>query len=338
MTNAFSPPNELKYECLTIKRLWAASRDTIITLHFIDIVSIMTTTTMMKKENVTSSSSFYAMAGDTFHWISIASTVAFALMAGKYMRDPTSTFFDSQWKQEGFCVTNRDIPYWNSHDMCLYVDTALALLAGLLFLAWRKDPGMESANVIFQSGIPGVLLHGFGHGALGKAIREGTMSLEEGHKLVIETTMEKSESALHFAVSLLPLIAFWYFLSRASMPQLSNVYVVLAAGLAVLRQLWTPNDFGFTYVQTVLMLEFSINQLARPKEEKDLGYCLYPAIVGLPLTLVGWMESTMCSTMVRDFLYGHLAYDAYIPIAMMTWYATIHSQVTAPSADKAKRL
>ncbi len=255
------------------------------------------------------------------------------------MRDPDSTFFDSQWKQEGFCITNRDVPFWNSHDMCLYVDTAMALLASLMFLAWRKDPGMERANVIFQSGVPGILLHGFGHGTLGKAIREGTMNIDEGRKLVIETILEKVDGPLHVAASMIPLLAFWFFLSKASMPQLPNVYIVVAAILAVLRQLWTSNDFGFTYVQTILMLQFSINQLARPKEEKDFGYLLYPVIVGLPLTMIGWMESTMCSTMVRDFLYGHLAYDAYIPIAMMTWYAIVHSQTTGTSSGiKAKTL
>lgn len=255
------------------------------------------------------------------------------------MRDPAFTFFDGQWKQEGFCITNRDVAYWNSHDLCLYVDTAMALLAAGLFLTWRKDPGMESANVIFQSGIPGVLFHGVAHGALGKAIRDGTVNLEDGHKLPIETAMEKmseSDNPLLTAAAILPLVAFWFFLSKASMPQVSNGYVALAAGLAVLRQMYTPNFFGFTYVQTILLLQFSINQLARPKNEKDFGYFLYPAIVALPLTFVGWMESTMCSTMVRDFLYGHLAYDAYIPVAMMTWYATVHHQQQRAAATGSK--
>jgi hypothetical protein len=291
----------------------------------------------MKDNKDSTSSSFYAKAGDACHAITIASTLGFALLAGTFMRDPSFTFFDAQWKQEGFCITNRDVPYWNSHDMCLYVDTAMALLSALLFLAWRKDPGMESANVIFQANIPGILLHGIAHGALSKAIREGTVNLDDGHKYPIEIAMEKNQTPLEMATALLPLVAFWFFLSKASMPQVANKYIVLASTLAVLRQLWTPNDFGFTYVQTILLLQFSINQLARPKEEKDdLGYFLYPAIVGLPLTLVGWMESTMCSTMVKDFLYGHLAYDAYLPLAVMTWYAIVHGQAAASATSDSK--
>lgn len=275
-----------------------------------------------------SSSTFYAKAGDACHAITIVSTLGFALLAGKYMRDPSSTVFDAQWTQEGFCITNRDVAYWNSHDLCLYVDTAMTIVSALLFFAWRKDPGMERANGIFQANIPGVLLHGLGHGALGKAIRDGTANLEDSHKLPIEVAMEQHETTLEIIQSILPLAAFWFFLSKASMPQVSNVSIVLAASLATVRHIYTPNDFGFTYVQTILMLQFAINQLSRPASEKDLSYFLYPAMVGLPLTLVGWMESTMCTTMVKDWLYGHLAYDAYIPLAMMAWYAVVHRTAT----------
>lgn len=281
-------------------------------------------------------SSFYSYAGDAGQVLAIASALAFAFMAGNYMPDPTSTFFDTQWKQEGFCVTNRDIPYWNSHDMCLYVDTIMAVLAGLLFLAWRNDPGMDQANVIFKANIPGVLLHGVGHAALGKAIRDGTMNLEDGRKLVIESAMAQNESTLRLGLSFLPLVSFWYALSKASMPNVSNKFTFAAALLVTYCQLWIPNDFGFTYTQTILILEFSINQLFRPKEEKDLAYFLYPVMVGVPLTMIGWMESTMCSTMVRDWFYGHLVYDAYIPLSMMAWYMVVHSHATSNNTKSSK--
>jgi hypothetical protein len=212
----------------------------------------------------------------------------------------------------------------------------MAVLAGILFVAWRKDPGMEKANLIFQTGIPGVLLHGVAHGSFGKGIRDGTLNVEEGHKLVIDNILANSESHLQVGLSLLPLVAFWYALSKASMPNVSKTYTGLAALLATLRQLWVPSDFGFTYTQTILMLQFAINQLFRPREEKDLAYFLYPVMVGLPLTLIGWMESTMCTTMVRDWLYGHLAYDAYIPMAMIAWYMIVHSQ--GQQSHKVKQL
>ena len=292
----------------------------------------------MKEGYQAPASSFYAQAGDIMHFVTLASSLGFAFMAGTYMRDPNSTFFDAQWKQEGFCVTNRDVPYWNSHDMCLYVDTIMAVVAGLLFLALRNDPGMDRANLIFLNGIPGVLLHGFGHGYFGKAIREGTMNLEEGQKLVIETALANNETTFQLALSVLPLVAFWFALSKASMPNISNKFILLGALVVSIRQLWTSNDSGFTYTQTILVLQFSINELCRPKEEKDLAYFLYPTMVGLPLTLIGWMESTMCSTLVRDWFYGHLAYDAYIPLAMMAWYMVIHSQVSTTTTPKVKQL
>merc|ERR1719215_259494 len=85
-------------------------------------------------------------------------------------------------------------------------------------------------------------------------------------------------------------------------------------------QFFFPSRFGFTYVQTVLLLLFSTNQLLLPAEEKGRSYALFGIIVSFPVSLVGWVESTQCSVFVKDYLYGHLVYDAYIPCSMLFWY------------------
>jgi hypothetical protein len=121
-----------------------------------------------------------------------------------------------------------------------------------------------------------------------------------------------------------PLTIFWMCLIKASLPNVKTATVAVVVLGAQFFQLFVPNQFGFTYVQTVLMLAFSLNQLNRPTKEKDFSYALYAALVGLPVTMVGWMESTQCSAFVMDYLYGHVVYDAYIPCSMLVWYLTCY--------------
>jgi hypothetical protein len=47
-------------------------------------------------------------------------------------------------------------------------------------------------------------------------------------------------------------------------------------------------------------------------------------IVALSLSVVGWVESTMCSSTVIQ-IGGHLIYDSYIPISMLGCYLCCYS-------------
>lgn len=274
----------------------------------------------MSKSNVKATGGmggpFHSSLGDGAHIITLLSSFVFAGMVIHYINDESDTFFDAEWKKYGFCVSKDDVPFWNSHDLCFYADTIACAVLGIVYFMNRKLPGMEQANAIMFTGIPGVLIHGFAHGGIGSAIRskdfEDPQFISE---LGYETIREKGW------VYFIPQLVFFFFLLKASMPNVSYWNVFLFALLARLVELLTPLQFGFTYVQTVLLLAFSVNQLVRPQHEKDFHYTLYPIIVSLPLTFVGWMESTQCSSFVKDYLYGHLAYDAYIPIAMLLWYS-----------------
>jgi hypothetical protein len=285
--------------------------------------------------------SFYASAGDLVHVVTMASALSFAALAGTYMKDENSTLFDPQWKEDGFCVTNAEVPFWSSHDMCLYVDTVFALGLTVLYLAWRNDPGMTAANLLMKTGIPGILLHGVGHGGISKAYRDGRIGGEESQKSAFTNAWENHEtmvdSAVAFAVNFLPLLLFWLALSKSSLPNMPNPRVAVAAIFAFVIHLLIPQHFGFSYVQTILMVEFALNQLSRDKKEKDFTYFLYPTLVALPLTIVGWLESTMCSKFVQDYFYGHLAYDIYIPVSMIVWYTIVHN-TEAGKQDKIKKL
>jgi hypothetical protein len=281
--------------------------------------------------------SFYASAGNLVHVVTMASALSFAALAGTHMKNENSTLFDPQWKEEGFCVTNAEVPFWSSHDMCLYVDTVFALGLTVLYLAWRNDPGMTAANLLMKTGIPGILLHGVGHGGISKAYRDGKFGGEQGHKSAFTIAWEHNETMIELAVASLPLLLFWLALSKASLPNMPNPRVALAATLAFVCHLSIPQNFGFTFVQTILMVEFALNQLSRDKKEKDFTYFLYPTLVALPLTIVGWLESTMCSKFVQDYFYGHLAYDAYIPVSMIVWYTIVHN-TEAGKQGKIKKL
>jgi hypothetical protein len=281
--------------------------------------------------------SFYASAGNLVHVATMASALSFAAIASTYMKDENSTFFDPQWKEEGFCVTNAEVPFWNSHDMCLYVDIFFALGLTALYLAWRNDPGMTAANLLIKTGIPGMLLHGVRHGGIAKSYRDGTFGGEESQKLAFTVVWENNETIVGVAVGFLPLLLFWFALSKASLPNIPNPRVAVAATLAFAGQMFVPQHFEFTYVQTILLVQFSLNQLSRDEKEKDFTYFLYPTIIVLPLTIVGWLESTMCSKFVQDYFYGHLAYDVYIPVSMIVWYTIVHN-IEAGKQDKIKIL
>ena len=253
-----------------------------------------------------------------------------------------SKHLDEEWKANGFCVANIDVPYWNSHDACLYVDTALSLV---LFVAYfvlgRNNASMESANAYIRSGIPGIVAHGIGHGAIAARIRDGGLNDDRDYHrtgLEIVRTEFEEKGTSHTFMQALPFVFFWFGLMKGSLPNIKSWKKIAVISIAVnLVQLFVPEIFGFTFVQTVLMISFSADQLLMPSDKKaDFAYAWYPVLVGLPLTLVGWMESTQCSKFVMQYLYGHLAYDAFIPLAMLIWYLMIYHLKVRGGAEKEK--
>ncbi|CAM9514659.1 unnamed protein product [Heterosigma akashiwo] len=103
------------------------------------------------------------------------------------------------------------------------------------------------------------------------------------------------------------------------MPQVSFPKVIAPLSLAALAlQLTVPPQLVSTYTQTVLLLAFGLNQLARPPADKGFPYAAYALIVSVPLGLVGWLETTGCSLGLLA-LGGHLLYDAYIPLSNLAF-------------------
>jgi hypothetical protein len=207
-----------------------------------------------------------------------------------------SKIFDPVWQPDGFCVSNKDVVYWNSHDLCLYFDTVAAVLHGILFLALKDSPGMGPANELVKFGILGVFGHGLGHGAISKAIRDGvTPESDSGFDALSKMT------AMEAITRLFPFLLFWVFLLKASMPKTSLNVILPMTAVSTFFNILTPQRFGFTYVQTVLLLAFSVNQLLRPANEKDSpSYALYPVIVGFPVS--EWTNRLIACSITESIL------------------------------------
>jgi hypothetical protein len=301
--------------------------------------------------------------GDASHVISLIGTITFAaavmyevsgLQSRKAAAGSGSTtnsnasnstrIFDPAWVETGgFCIANANESYGNSHDMCLWVDTCLALMCCVLYALWRKVPGMASANTLFQAGIPGVLVHGMVHGFAGNDFRKKyqaqiSSSNKENVFLDDSTDLLSHGWLPPLDYNVVGHYLFWIFMFKAAMPNIRFSWITLLSVVVGYTQIWVPQIYGFTYTQTVLLLAFSINQLARPRAEKDWAYALYPVFVGLPLIVVGWMESLACHDWVGPYLYGHVVYDAYIPLAMMAWYTTLYLRNTSTASRSSSKV
>mgnify|MGYP005850105445 CR=1 FL=1 len=275
-------------------------------------------------------SSSWATIGNVAHVVSLVSVATFAFCVATQRQ-----LFDAYWKEWGFCVANVDVPYWNSHDLCFYTDTFLAFVVGVMYMLLYKEPGMQPANDLVGFSTLGVLGHGAGHGAIAAGMRNGYENmLEDGQKLNYEVT--HFDSAMEFALKMGPYLFFWIALLKSAVPKgsWSSIAGMSAASMAL--GLIIPKNLGFTYVQTILFLAFDINEMLKPKKEKGFEYALYPIMVGIPVSVVGWIESTMCTKGVID-IGGHLIYDACIPLCMLAFYMVCYLRTQATTAATEKK-
>jgi hypothetical protein len=312
---------------------------------------------MMKKSLSSSSTLSYATIGDIANIACIASTLVYALavviesatssssssFSSSSSNSTSSSFslFDEAWKRDGFCVTNGDVPYQTSHDLCLYVDSILVSLFGLLYYAnllptLPKEGSMtKDVKQLFQLNLVATAAHGLAHGGIAAAIRDGTVAAHDQSSIGMEWLNGSSNSFATLSIQelfikLLPNLIFWLAFLKVILPNVNHVYIFLGIWPIQLIQVFVPTQLSFVFVQTVILLLFSVNQLLRPKHEKEgnssgsggsgFAYASMPIITSIPTTLIGWMESTMCSTLVRDTFYGHLLYDVYTMVGVVLWY------------------
>ena len=240
--------------------------------------------------------------------------------------------FDPDWRRDGFCVTNPEVRYGSSHDACLYLDLLAAVAVVFLLRTLGKQNGMENANTLFGPNVFGIAAHGIGHGLLANALRDGnwpntTEEIDPSSEPILGADILPKLGSFELLKGVSLFFVFWLGLLYASQirdPIQLGTVALIAATVQVYA---VPLQFAFTYVQTILLVAFSMQQLARPTKEKDFFYATFPLIVTLPLVFVGWIESTQCSAFVRQHFYGHLIYDGFIPFSLITWYVVSYIQV-----------
>mmetsp|Transcript_1603 Transcript_1603/g.2284 ORF Transcript_1603/g.2284 Transcript_1603/m.2284 type:complete len:322 (+) Transcript_1603:145-1110(+) len=290
--------------------------------------------------------------GNQAHYTSIASILFFAwavIVETSNENDDDDLIFDKQWRRDGFCVTNSNVAYFSSHDACFYLDTLAAIFIGYLVLKspLGKNPNMKLANQLLMPIVLGILGHGVAHGMIALAMRQENLgsSLSDVNEksdaqpnnegVAVQYMLAEMTPQVLFATQVVSLAFFWITLIKltaANIPFLQTLVMAFVAG--TVQSNLVPTQLSSTFVQTTLMLIFSINQLARNEEEKDFTYATFPLIVTIPLTFVGWLESTQCAVFVRDKFYGHLIYDGFISFSLLTWYVLCYIQVTQSEDDR----
>jgi hypothetical protein len=120
--------------------------------------------------------------------------------------------------------------------------------------------------------------------------------------------VDPAMSALHFV----GLFVFWYAFIR-SIGQSSSYGTVITLSMIynVINFFLVPTKFGFTYVQTILLMTASLFAITSPKRKY---YVAEAFLVNLPVGLVSWVEAIGCDAFLVKFG-GHLWYDMSIPIS-----------------------
>ena len=250
----------------------------------------------------------------------LAYTIAVIKFA-KPMSDGGSNIFDQEWLEHGFCVINQDIPYMNSHDLCLYVDTVLVALGLLMHhkLKGKIDhQAMKSSDDLLLFNMLGHLGHGIAHGFIGAEFRkEGFEGAQHG------TYMERAErgdegSMIEMMIKAIALFGFWCGLLKGVAPSLPMKQLMLLSLLVGYVHLHVPSILIFGYVNAVLTVLNTYVQLNLPSEMKEYSYVAY-SLVSLVLSIIPWIEATACQS-IASKLGGHLIFDVAIPIGVMVAY------------------
>lgn len=256
----------------------------------------------------------YASTGDVLYVLTMVLSLSLAVCVVLYGSDSNQRLFDKDWIKNGFCVSNFDVPYLNSHDTSFYSDVITASVMLCLYSMWRKEPhmkGINTSNIVVTA--LSTLGHGCGHGFAAYAMRQ--IALQE------KDEAETVEDLKSWPLFVLFALIFWVPLLKASCNRMSWLQIVPCALVAQYGTATIPPQFGFTYTQTVLFLAHAINELTRPPREKGWEYAVYPMMVSVPVAIMGWVEPLACTAFYKG-IGGHFWYDTTIGIGIVSFYIT----------------
>jgi hypothetical protein len=266
----------------------------------------------------------YAAAGNAINlFVLVASLVYAALVV--YFSQPENDnvgVLDEQWKEDGFCIQNKHVAYQSSFDWCLYVDVVFSLMLLVMWLNWRKLPGMERASEVVPMVILSTVGHGLAHGGMAAKLRDGQHEAEDA------SGMPEVPPFSH-------LVAFcgifWFPLLKAAMPKIHTALVALFAVIVTFGPILVggiKKQLGFAYVQTIISIAFHFSQLSLPSDEKQCREYMTMPMSGIIPILVAWNEALLCTAYFQSFG-GHLIYDASIILSFIAFYIDSYRACTA---------
>jgi len=282
----------------------------------------------------TSDSASYASRGDVANVASVVLAIGYAVCVVYYTQPGRSGVLDETWKGDGFCIHNKNVPYWSSFDTCLYVDTVFSALLGVLYLKWKDAPGMKSASAMVPYVILGTLGHGFAHGAMATKFRDGgdgdAASADNDEGAGLATDRPELWKIVGFAA------LFWFPLLKASLMSVSSAKVALLSAVVTYGSLWIRDVYGFAYVNTVLSIAFHLSQLLLDREEKqNRQYLTLPLFVAIPPLLTAWNEALFCDAYFKT-AGGHVLYDASIILCFIAYYVDAYYWNNRSEASSSK--
>ncbi len=261
--------------------------------------------------------------GNVLHVISFVSVLAFGITAMLFAK-PGSKFFDSEWVEDGFCIIQKDTPYWNSHDLCLYFDMILAAIGILIhqLLKGMSIPAMKDADQSIFFNMLGHLGHGLAHGFLAAQYRSDNDNYAGmQHISLIEKFLQEEDAHLmrmeilkHASMALL----FWFAILKGVVPTISVSKLALSSILAYISGLFVTDVLTFAHIQLILSVSFSWSQLMLPMEKKDFSYAAF-SVSSLIINIIPWIESTTCQGIAGQ-MGGHLIFDVSIPVSLIAAY------------------
>ena len=215
---------------------------------------------------------------------------------------PSSDYFDESWSSNGFCVSNPDSKWTNSHSLSFYADTFLALCIAYLYHTQPKSaPKLQSE--MLKGAIMGVFGHGLGHLNLGMDAR--------GMDLRFRPSEDISSSVINTVVSVGAFGAiFKGTLPLSSAGRLAAAAVIATAGFAVLDIFPKMN---FVYAQAVIYIFSSLHLLTISSKDKAAAIFAMFGYAQLPVLIIGGLESTACISFLRKYG-GHAIYDSSIAL------------------------
>mmetsp|Transcript_40083 Transcript_40083/g.84161 ORF Transcript_40083/g.84161 Transcript_40083/m.84161 type:complete len:270 (-) Transcript_40083:63-872(-) len=235
---------------------------------------------------------------------------------------PSPEYFDENWLNNGFCVSNASSKWGNSHSLSFYADSFLALCIGYLFRVQPKVPTLQSE--ILSGAILGVFGHGVGHLHLGMDAKGMDLRFRAGDDLPL--------SAFNALMGVFAFGAiFKGTLPLASIRRLGAAASIATAGFTIFN---IPPELNFVYAQAVIYIFVSLHMLTLGQKDKSAAiFALYP-YAQLPVLFIGMLESTVCATFLRRFG-GHMIYDISIAIGVIC-IELIACRVELARAQKAK--